>query len=120
MLTMLWSLLFGALHIDNTGILFAQNVDQVSRTADGVSAEAADGLTAATNGTIDRAATDATQLDRGCGSHCDQHSRGITPAAASTHTALYARVRHPVPGAHGLKPAPCDALYDPPRGTLAA
>lgn len=120
MLAMLWSLLFGAFHVDDAGNLIAQGVDPVSATADGFFVEAVEGLTAVINGTIDRQASDATQPDRGCGSHCDQHSRGVSPAAASTHTALYSRIRHPLPGAHGLKPAPCDALYDPPRGSLAA
>lgn len=120
LLAVLWSLMFGVCCVDSMGNAIAQGGAPEFRVVADVFGETADVSAADTTAVSDRQTADKTQPDRGCSSHCDQHSRGIQPMAASTHTAFYARVRHLLLGEHVLQPAPCDPLYDPPRATLAA
>ncbi len=115
----LWSLIFGAFHIDNADKLFGPLVDNQLRST--VSdAEQPTELASAIDIALDGLkGGDLGQPDRGCGSHCDQHSRGVPALAPSVPSTSAAYLRRALPAAQGLVPTPGDPLYDPPRTILA-
>lgn len=118
-LAVLWSVVFGAFHIDNADKLFGPLVDNQLRTTVSDTeqpTELASAIDAALDGLK---GGDLGQPDRGCGSHCDQHSRGVPALAPSAPPTGVAYLRRALPVAQGLVPTPGDPLYDPPRTILA-
>lgn len=117
--SVLWSVTFGAFHIDNAEKLFGPLVDIQLRTT--VSdTEQPNELASAVDTSLDGLKRgDLGQPDRSCGSHCDQHSRGVPALAPYAPSTDVPYLRHALPVARGLVPTPGDPLYDPPRPILA-